>query len=103
MRAPAATPAVPRMVTVSGDTPIFRSQRASGVNSAVKKPRACLFSIRLPGPGLSHLLPDLIKGLGNGFGLGDDGEEITVPAPARHNVLVQVCGDTCTAHHALVH
>src|SRR6478735_9397202 len=90
------------MVTVSGETPIFRSQRASGVNSAVKKPRACLFSIRLPGPGVSHLLPDLIKGLGDGFGLGDDGEEVPVPAPARHNVLVQVRGDTRTPNQAQV-
>src|SRR4051794_31642469 len=91
------------MVTASGETPIFRSQRASGVNSAVKKPRACLFSIRLPRPGLSHLLPDLIKGLGDGLGLGDDGEEIAVPSPPRNDVLVQVRRDSGSPYNPLVH
>ena len=101
------------MVTASGETPILSSQRASGENRAVKKPRACLFSILLPGcvlrrghflrPCVGDLLTDLTEGLRDRLGLGNDREEISVTAPARHHVLVQVAGDARPAGDALVH
>src|SRR4029453_17553112 len=100
---PRMTPAVPATVTASGDTPILRSQRAKGVKREVKKPRACLLSIRLPRPGFGHQFADLVECLRNGLGLGDDGEEVSVPTPARHNVLVQVRCDSCSTGDTLVH
>src|SRR4029453_5316624 len=97
------TPTVPTTVTASGVTPDFSSQRASGENRAVKNPRACLLSIRLPRPGFSHLLTDLVKRLRNGLGLGDDREEVAVSAPTGNYVLVERAGYARPARDALVH
>ena len=54
-------------------------------------------------PGVGDLLADLTEGLRDRLGLGDDGEEVPVTAPARHHVLVQVAGDARAAGDALVH
>ena len=50
----------------------------------------------MDGPGGGEHVPLLAEQLGHGFAPPDDGHEVGVSLPARHDVLVEVGGDPCT-------
>src|SRR5690625_1719988 len=94
------TPRVPTIVTASGLIPSRTKSLATGVKSLVTPARASRLSKFPPFGG------ELVTRIGQQFrqrlGLADDGQEVRVPGPARHDVLVEVRGNTGPARNALV-
>src|SRR5690625_293727 len=95
-------PAVPMIVTTFGVSPMRRKARAIGVKRVGWTPRAPLpRTIRFPFGG--ELLASGREQFGQRFGLADDREEVCVPVPPGHALLVGMRSDPRARPGALVH
>src|SRR5215203_6305548 len=100
--APALTPIVPTQVTQSGLTPSRSSRSPSGAHTLDQNCRKRSSIGLLLGPGGREHLAGVAQQLRHGLGVADDRQEVRVAAPARHDVLMQVCGDARAGDVALV-
>src|SRR4051794_25937687 len=111
--APTQTPSVPTTVTTSGLMPRRRNSLAIGVMTLVqvsRRSRLSMVSSSLSAPSrstgwprLHETGPHVLQQHRQCLGPGDDGQEVGVATPPRHDVLVQVGGDSGTGDGALVH
>ena len=93
--APATDAMVPTMVTPSGVRPIRSAALAVGSVSranAARDRNGILLIAHVFRPRGRQQLASVAQQLRNHLGAADDGDEVRVPAPARHHVHVQVFG-----------